>query len=81
MPFLRHSGGGQIASRVAAAQIVDFAPSPMALIPLPAQPHHGRQCQQEGYTNPSRDHVRELHGITSVGLCNLIMPSGLSRVS
>ena len=43
------------------------------------EPHHGHQCQQEGYTNRSRDHVRELHGITSVGLCYSMMLPGVKQ--
>ena len=80
MPFLRRSGGAKMVSRVAAAQIVDLASAPIVPVPLPAKPQHGHQYQQEGYTNRSRDHVRELHGIISVGLCYSIILPGLSRV-
>jgi hypothetical protein len=67
MPFLRRSGGAKIVSRVAAAQIVDFAPAPIGPtpIPQPARTYNGQQRQQECYANRSRNYVRELHGITS----------------
>jgi hypothetical protein len=60
-----------LASRVAAAQIVDLAPSPIA-VSLPTRPDCRGQGQQQGGADRASDYVRQLHGqiCQPLAICN-----------
>jgi hypothetical protein len=65
------SNGLELASRVAAAQIVDLAAS-LVSVSLPTRPDCRGQGQQQGCADRGSDHVRQLHGqvCRPLAICN-----------